>query len=306
MFVLCARPLAVEVGVALAPIEVGTGSAWLEQLAAADALIVTLRERVDATVLDAAPRLRLVATCSAGVDHVDVAAASARGIAVAHTPDVLTDATADFTLALLLACARRLGEGERLVRTGAWTGWEPTQLLGLELRGATLAIIGAGRIGQAVAARAAAFGMRILTVGRGDALGPALAVADVVSLHCPLTPATRGMIDAAAIASMKPGAILINTARGGIVDEAAVVDALERGHLGSAGFDVFVGEPAVDPRLRGCDRAVLAPHLGSATTAARVAMANLTIEAVRDVFAERQPAHLVDASMWARRRGAVA
>jgi glyoxylate reductase len=239
-----------------------------------------------------------------GVDNIDVDAASARGIAVANTPDVLTDATADFTLALLLACARRLREGEALVRSGQWTGWEPTQLLGLELRGATLAIVGAGRIGTAVARRAEAFGMRVVSVGRGDPLGPALAVADVISLHCPLTAATRGLIDAAALAAMKPGAILLNTARGGIVDEDALVDALERGHLAAAGLDVFAGEPTVSPRVRASERVVLAPHLGSATTATRSAMAELCVTAVREVLAGRAPANLVDPSMWPRRRQA--
>ena len=304
--VVCARPLPVDLPASLAEHQVEIGGAWRDHMGAADALIVTLRDRVDVTLLDAAPRLRVVATCSVGVDNVDVVAASERGICVANTPDVLTAATADFTMALLLACARRLREGDALVRSGNWTGWEPTQLLGLSLDGATLVVVGAGRIGTAVSTRATAFGMNVVTVGRGDALGPALAVADVVSLHCPLTDATRGLIGAETLAAMKPGAILINTARGGLVDEDALIDALERGHLTAAGLDVFEGEPSLNPRVRACDRVVLAPHIGSATTATRSAMAQLCISAVRDVLAGRAPGNLVDAAMWPHRRSGMA
>ena len=277
---------------------------WLAAAADADALVTLLDDRVDAATLDAAPRLRVIANYAVGYDNVDVAAATARGVVVANTPDVLTEATADFTWALLLACARRLGEGERLVRDGAWRGWTPTLLLGAELAGATLGIVGLGRIGRAVARRAAAFGMAVIAADtrgvpgdvdgvRSCTLAELWARADVISLHCPLTPTTRGLIDAAALGRMRPGAIVINTARGGCVDEAALADALHAGRLGGAGLDVFAAEPAIHPRLLTAPRTILAPHLGSATTRARVAMAELCISAVRDVLAGREPANRV-------------
>ena len=199
----------------------------------------------------------MVANYAVGYDNVDVAAATARGVVVANTPDVLTEATADFTWALLLACARRLGEGERLVRDGAWRGWTPTLLLGAELAGATLGIVGLGRIGRAVARRAAAFGMAVIAADtrgvpgdvdgvRSCTLAELWARADVISLHCPLTPTTRGLIDAAALGRMRPGAIVINTARGGCVDEAALADALHAGRLGGAGGVEQERQPLAD------------------------------------------------------------
>jgi glyoxylate reductase len=283
-------------------------------LAGADALICLPRDRISADLLDAAPRLRVVANTAVGTDNVDVAAASARGIAVTNTPDVLTEATADFAFLLALAAARRLGQGERLVRAGAWRGWSLDHLLGVDLAGATLGIIGLGRIGRAVARRASGFGMAIVhTGGAPDATTPPvravpldelLAIADIVSIHCPLTADTRHLIDAAALARMKPTAVLVNTARGPIVDEAAVADALDAGRLFAAGLDVFAAEPRVHPHLLASDRAVLAPHLGSATTSVRTQMATLSLAAVRSVLADERPAHLVDPSMWPRRRGA--
>jgi glyoxylate reductase len=206
-------------------------AAWRAELGTADALVCLLGDRVDAAVLDAAPRLRVVANYAVGYDNVDVAAATARGVVVANTPDVLTDATADFTWALLLACARRLGEGERLVRAGAWTGWTPTLLLGAELAGATLGIVGMGRIGRAVARRAAAFGMAVIAADtrgrpadvdgvRGCTLDELWAQADVVSLHCPLTPATRHLHRRRGAGPDEArGRSCINTARGACVDD---------------------------------------------------------------------------------------
>lgn len=276
---------------------------WLAELADADALICLLTDRVDAAVLDAAPRLRVVANFAVGVDNVDVAAAAARGVAVANTPDVLTEATADFAILLLFAAARRLGEGEALVRSGQWQGWAPDLLLGADL--GTLGIVGLGRIGRAVARRARGFGLQVIAAahrGGADAGDDGIArvpldalwgAADAISLHCPLTPATRGLVDAAALARMRPGAILVNTARGAVIDDDAVADALERGHLGGAGLDVFTHEPAIAPRLLAAPRTVLAPHLGSATTTARVQMAELCMTAVREVLAGRTPANLV-------------
>jgi glyoxylate reductase len=284
-------------------------------VATADALICLPRDPITAALLAGAPRLRIVANTAVGTDNVDVAAATALGIAVTNTPDVLTEATADFAFALILAAARRLGEGERLVRSGQWQGWALDLLLGVDLAGATLGIVGLGRIGNAVARRGLGFGMSIVHLGgRPDAevaararaveLPELLATADVVSIHAPLTPATRGLIDAAALAQMKPTAILVNTARGPIVDEAALAEALAAGRLFGAGLDVFAAEPAIHPGLLACDRAILAPHLGSATTSVRTQMATLSAAAVRSVLAGERPAHLVDPSVWPRRRGA--
>ncbi len=281
---------------------------WLGALASADALVCLLSDRVDAEALAAAPRLKVVANYAVGHDNIDLDAASARGVAVANTPDVLVEATADFTFALLLAAARRLGEGERLVRAGQWRGWAPDLLLGADVAGRTLGVIGLGRIGRAVARRAAGFAMPVVyhrgaaapgSAARAVELDELLATSDVVTVHCPLTPATRGLLDARALAAMRPGAILVTTARGPIVDEVALCDALERGHLGGAGLDVFDDEPRVSARLLAAPRAVLAPHLGSATTTARTRMAELCITAVRDVLAGRRPPNLVNAERLA-------
>jgi glyoxylate reductase len=280
-------------------------AALLRALDGAEGLIALLTDAVDEALLLAAPRLRVVANFAVGLDNVDVAAATRRGVAVTNTPDVLTDATADLAFALLLAAARHLVEGDRLVRSGRWTGWEPGQLLGAEVTGRTLGLIGLGRIGRAVARRAAGFSMRVLySAPRPAAELPAaaqhvpldelLAEADFVSLHCPLTPATRGLIDAAALARMKPTAVLVNTARGACVDEAALAAALERGALAAAGLDVFAAEPAVHPGLLACERVVLAPHIGSATAVARRRMAEICARAVRAVLDRQRPETLVN------------
>lgn len=276
---------------------------WLAELADAEALVCLLGDRIDREVLAAAPRLRVVANYAVGHDNIDRAACAAAGVLVANTPDVLTDATADLAFALLLAVARRLGEGERLVREGRWQGWAPGLLLGCELAGRTLGIIGLGRVGRAMARRAQGFGMQVIALAHGDAPSPPgiervppdelYARADVVSLHCPLTPATRRIIDARALAAMKPTAILVNTARGEHVDEDALVQSLERGHLAGAGLDVFVGEPAVSPRLLAAPRVVMTPHVGSATATARARMAELCARAVAAVLAGARPPNLV-------------
>ena len=278
-------------------------AALLAELAEADALVSLLDVAVDEELLDAAPRLRVVANVAVGFDNVDLPAATRRGVVVTNTPDVLTDATADFTFALLLAAARRLAEGEALARSGDWRGWAPDLLLGQDVAGRTLGIIGLGRIGQAVARRARGFDMRVLYAGRRPAaeatallathvpLDELLSRSDAVTLHCPLTAETRHIIDAAALARMKPTAVLVNTARGACVDEAALADALERGVIAGAGLDVFEHEPSIHPRLLATRRAVLAPHLGSATLTARGNMARLSAEAVADVLAGRPPAH---------------
>jgi glyoxylate reductase len=260
----------------------------------ADALICLLLDRIDQSVLARAPKLRIVASCAVGYDNVDVAACTAAGVAVTNTPDVLTEATAEFAWALILAAARRLPEGEALARSGAWPGWRLDQLLGIELTGKTLGIVGMGRIGRAVARRADAFGMHVIAAGSRDDVDRLFAEADVVSLHCPLTPATRGMVDAARLARMKPTAILVNTARGALVEAGALADALHAGRLFAAALDVYAHEPEIDRGLLDCPRLVLAPHIGSATTETRTKMAQLCIDAVTDVLAGRRPRHLVN------------
>lgn len=277
----------------------------------ADALICLLLDRIDDAVLAAAPRLRVVANCAVGVDNIDLAACARRGVVVANTPDVLTEATAELAFALMLAVARRLGEGERLVRSGGWSGWALDQLLGVQLLGKTIGIVGFGRIGQAMARRARGFGMHVIYAsprevalrgsGWGDEplrrvdLDTLFREADVVSLHCPLTPETYRLVDARRLALMKPTGILVNTARGACVDEAALVEALAHGRLFGAGLDVYVGEPEIHPDLRSCPRLVLAPHIGSATTEARTAMAQLCADAVIAVLSGCRPENLVAA-----------
>ncbi len=282
----------------------------LAAVAGADGLICLLTDRIDDELLAVAPRLRVVANFAVGYDNVDVAACTARGVAVTNTPDVLTDATADFAFTLLLAAARRVVEGDALVRGGSWTGWEPGQHLGVSVSGATLGIIGLGRIGRAVAHRAAGFGMQVLALASerdhaGDPPGVArvpldqlLARADFVSLHCPLTDRTRHLIDAAALAQMKPTAVLVNTARGPCVDEAALGAALAAGRLAGAGIDVFENEPAVHPALLGSSRAVLAPHAGSATYTARRRMGEICANAVRRALAGERPPTVLNPEVY--------
>ena len=258
-------------------------------LAAHEVVIPTITDRLDAAALAAGKgTLRLLANFGAGINHVDLDAARALGIAVTNTPGVLTDDTADLTLLLLLAVARRAREGETEVRTGRWDGWRPTHLLGTRVTGATLGLVGFGRIGQAVARRAAAgFGMRVLCHGRRavdpdvaracgatpvDTLDTLLSASDFVSLHCPATPGTRHLIGARELARMQPTAFLVNTARGDVVDEAALLQALERGTLAGAALDVFEREPAIPDLLRHHPRVYALPHLGSATVHSRVAM----------------------------------
>ena len=245
-------------------------------VANADGLLSMVTDQVDEQLIAAAPNLRAIANYAVGCDNIDLAAAAARGIPVGVTPDVLTNATADLAMALLLAVARRLPEASAAVRNGGWRTWRPNGWLGLELDGAELLIVGPGRIGRAVGRRAEAFGMHVVYAGRDDRVGELLASADVVSLHLPLTPRTRHTIDATALAAMKPGAILINTGRGGLVDQDALRRALHEGALGGAGLDVTDPEPLPpdDPLLDAPNLLVL-PHIGSATYAARVAMTEI-------------------------------
>jgi glyoxylate reductase len=272
----------------------------LASVAGADALVAMLVDRVDAELLDAAgPRLRVVADVVVGYDNVDVAACTERGVVVTNTPGVLTDATADIAMALVLMTTRGLGAAERRVRTGEPWRWSFTADLGTGLRGRTLGIIGPGAIGLATARRATSFGMEILLAGRSAPdpgvvqglgarvvdLDELLGASDVVSLHCPLTPATRHLIGAAELRAMKPTAHLVNTARGPVVDEAALVVALEAGELAGAGLDVFEDEPRVHPGLLDRDDVVLLPHVGSATVETRTAMADLAVANVLAVLA---------------------
>lgn len=274
----------------------------LERVADKDAILSMLTERVDAGLLDAAPKLRIVANLAVGYDNVDLDAAAARGIVVTNTPDVLTEATADLAWALLLGAARRVAEGDRLVRSGEWSGWSPTQLLGQSVHGRVLGIVGMGKIGEAVARRASGFGMQVRYHNRHrrpdveQALGARLVPldellreCDVVSLHAPLTDETRHVIDADALAAMPSHAVLVNTARGALVDEAALVAALRRGEIAAAGLDVFEREPALTDGLAALDNVVLAPHIGSATVDARSAMVRLCCENIVAVLAGRPP-----------------
>lgn len=261
------------------------------RLADADALVCLLTDTIDRAAIDAAPKLKIIANVAVGYDNVDVAYARSRGIVVTNTPDVLTESVADFTWAMILAITRRLSEGERVVRRGEWKGWGLGFMLGTELQGKQLGLVGVGRIGRAVAARASAFRMRVAYAARGTtqlpdahplSLDQLWNTSDVVSLHVPLTPETRHLIDKKALTRMKRSAYLINTSRGPIVDEAALAWALREHLLAGAALDVYEHEPAIHPDLLALENVLLVPHLGSATTETRTAMADL---AVRNVIA---------------------
>ncbi len=282
--------------------------ALLERVPGVAGLITMLSERVDRELLAAAgPTLRVVANFAVGYDNIDVVACTAAGVRVTNTPGVLTEATADLTWALILSAARRVVEGDRLMRSGRWTGWAPTQFLGLELTGATLGIVGGGRIGTAVGLRSLGFGMRVLYVdqrpnpdleervaARRVELAQLLPAADVLTLHVPLTPQTRHLIGAAELALMKPTAILINAARGPVVDEAALVEALRSRRLGAAGLDVYEQEPRLTPGLVDLPNVVLLPHLGSATTATRQRMSQMVAQNVIAVLKGQSPPNPVN------------
>jgi len=261
----------------------------LTRIAGADGLVCLLTDTIDRVVIDAAPALKVIANVAVGYDNIDVAHARARGVVVTNTPDVLSEAVADFTWAMILAITRRVSEGERLVRRGAWKGWAFDLLLGSALAGKQLGVVGFGRIGRAVASRAVAFGMRVAYTARHEAdLAAAeflsfdrlLNASDVVSPHVPLTPETHHLIDKRALARMKRSAYLVNTARGPVIDEAALAWALQEHLIAGAALDVYEREPLVDQGLLGLENVLLAPHLGSATTDTRTAMADLAVENV--------------------------
>jgi lactate dehydrogenase-like 2-hydroxyacid dehydrogenase len=272
-----------------------------EALRTADALLPTVTDKLNADVLSAEPlRAKMIANFGVGFNNIDVEAAKARGISVSNTPDVLTEATADIAMTLMLMIARRTGEGERHVRSSHWTGWRPTHMLGRMVSGKTLGLIGMGRIARAVARRAHhGFGMRVLYTDPyppppdvAAALGAeqratieeVLAQSDFVSLHCPATSETRHLMNSVRLAKMKPSAYLINTARGDVVDEAALVEALKKGWIAGAGLDVFEKEPQIAPALVAMENVVMLPHLGSATEETRVAMGMRALENLRLFF----------------------
>lgn len=264
---------------------------------AADVLVPTVTDRIDgAMIAEAGERLGLIASFGAGTDHIDLPAARARRIIVTNTPSVFTDDTADLTMALIIAVPRRLAEGVRMLQEGRWDGWRPSGLLGNKLGGKVLGIVGMGRIGQAVAHRARAFGLDVIYHNRnrlpsanetmlgvryqGD-LDALVAEADILTLHCPASPGTRHILDARRIAAMKPGAFVINTGRGDLIDEPALIAALETGRIGGAGLDVFAGEPAVDPRLLALPNVTALPHMGSATAEGREAAGERVVANIR-------------------------
>ena len=266
----------------------------------ADGILSLLTDRIDARFIDACPKLVAISNYAVGYDNIDVDAATRRAIRIGNTPDVLTDATADLTFALLLAAARKIPEAAGSVYHGDWLTWEPGRYLGASVQGATLGIIGFGRIGRAVAKRASGFDMRVLHADTrggegGEGLRTLLAESDFVSIHCPLTPQTRHLIDAQALAQMRPTAILINTARGPIVDQAALRDALVEGEIAGAALDVTDPEPLPpDDPLMGAPNLIVVPHIGSATVAARERMADLAVENLLAGLAGRDMPHQVN------------
>ena len=289
---------------AAADVEVyaGDGGMPAEELrtrvAGRNALVSLLTDAVDRSVIDAAPDLKIVANVAVGYNNIDVAYAKSRGVLVTHTPDVLTEAVADFTWALILAITRRLGEGERVLRRGEWKGWSLDFMLGTELRGKQLGLVGVGRIGRAVAAKAPAFGMRVVYTEQREidlpgaesmSLDRLLNTSDVVSLHVPLLPETRHLIDKRALTRMKRSAYLVNTARGPVVDEAALAWALQQNLLAGAALDVYENEPAVDPDLLRLENVLLVPHMASGTTETRTAMADLAANNVLAVLSGQPP-----------------
>jgi glyoxylate reductase len=268
-----------------------------------DAIVCLLTDRIDAAVLSSgAPRLKVVANVAVGYDNVDVAAAAEHGIAVCNTPGVLDETTADLAFLLILAAARRAWEAESDLRAGRWPGWDVDQYLGRDVHGAVLGVVGFGRIGQAVARRAAGFGMDVLHHTRRDTglpgwrddLDGMLADSDILTLHVPLTDETRHLIDARRLRLMKRDAVLVNTARGSVVDEEALATALEEGEIFAAGLDVYEREPEVHPQLLAAPRTVLLPHIGSASVATRTRMARVAAENVRAVLAGSTPPNLVE------------
>jgi glyoxylate reductase len=276
----------------------------------ADALLSMLTDKIDAAFLEKRPNLKAIANYAVGYNNIDVPAATAKKIGVSNTPGVLTNATAEIAWTLLMAAARRAGEGERLVRSKTWAGWEPLQLLGTDIVGKTLGLIGAGRIGTRVAKMAAGFDMQILYNNRNpnpamEALGARLVPlntllqrSDFISLHVPLTDITRHLLGREQFKMMKPTAVLINTARGPVIDEAALVEALKNKTIFAAGLDVYEHEPALHPGLYELDNAILLPHLGSATIETRNLMAHMAADNLIAMLAGKRPPNPVNPELW--------
>jgi glyoxylate reductase len=272
-------------------------AALVQRVADKDALVCLMTDAIDKTVIDAGVRLKVIANVAVGYNNIDVACARARGIVVTNTPDVLTESVADFTWAMILAVTRRLSEGDRLIRRGEWRGWALDFMLGTELKGKQLGLVGFGRIARAVAARAPAFGMRVVYSDVAAVHAPfesmsldrLLNTSDVVSLHVPLTPDTEHLIDKRALARMKRSAYLVNTARGPVVEEAALAWALQQRLIAGAALDVYENEPVAHPALLQLENVLLVPHLASATIETRTAMANLAVDNVAAVLAGRPP-----------------
>ncbi|RSM85532.1 D-glycerate dehydrogenase [Kibdelosporangium aridum] len=286
-----------EVDLYVGPPEAMPRDEFLKRAKGKDGLLTMLSERVDAELLDAAgPQLKIVANHAVGYDNVDVPECTRRGVLVANTPDVLTEATADLAWALILACLRRIAEGDRFLRTQTPWIWGPRMMLGHELYGKTLGIVGYGRIGQATARRAEGFGMRVIHNSRsgGVPFDTLIAESDVVSIHAPLTPQTKHLFNAETFAKMKPTAVLVNTARGPLVDEAALARALRAGEIFAAGLDVFEREPQVEKSLLDLDNVTLVPHLGSATVQTRAAMGLFAVENLLNGVAGHRPRALVN------------
>ncbi len=289
----------------------------IQEAAASDGIISLLTDRIDGQLLDAAPRLRVVSNYAVGFDNIDVGAATSRGVVITNTPGVLTETVADFTMALMLATARRVVEGDKFTRAGRWKSWEPMLLLGPDVYGATLGLVGFGRIGASVARRARGFGMRILyydVVRRQDleselgiefaSFEDVLRQADFVSVHTPLTPETRHLISGPQFRLMKKTAVLVNTARGPIVDPDALYQALSSGQIWGAGLDVFEVEPVPkDHPLLTLENIIVVPHIASASVETRTKMANMAVENLLAALAGRKPPHLVNPDVWDRRRG---
>ena len=289
---------------------VATKAEIIAGLKGREALFCNILDRVDAEMLDGCPGLKVVANFGVGFNNIDVAAATARKIPVTNTPGVLTDATADITFALLLAVARRIGEGERLVRTRKWTGWQPLQLLGADIAGATLGIIGFGRIGRAVARRAKGFDMRVIYWNRARlsaaeeggtsyaSFDDVLRQSDFISLHVAYNSETHHLLGEKQFALMKPTAFVINTSRGAVIDEAALVRALQTRRIAGAGLDVFEREPQIEPGLHELENVVLAPHLGSATIGTRTKMGMIVLDNLLAACAGRRPPNCVNPQVF--------
>ncbi len=291
-----------------------TAAQLVEAAKQADVLVPTVTDRIDGRIISqAGPRLKLIASFGTGVDHIDLDTARQRGITVTNTPGVLTEDTADMTMALVLATARRLAEGERLVRADKWTGWSPTAMLGHRIWGKRLGIIGMGRIGQALARRAKGFGLAVhyhnrrrvhpdiereLEATYWESLDQMLARMDIVSINCPHTPATFHLLSARRLKLLNPHAIIVNTARGEVIDENALTRMLRNGELAGAGLDVFENEPAINPKLRELNNVVLLPHMGSATIEGRLDMGEKVIINIKTFADGHKPPDRVLAAMF--------